>query len=287
MRLRAASAALILLFATHASAEVIGTSLAVSNDSQGYYDRWQSNSVQAGVFTRQGGGPILEYRFRSDILSPELKTPVDPDDRRHAGVLSFGLHAYRDLGSADLRFGGDIVAVGPDTGILELQKKIHEIFGYPIPDYDGFEIEDALRPQLSAEVGRSFAWRQISARPFAEAILGPEDMLRAGIDLIWAPSPGAGPMARMGSTGHRLPTVDGGRGISLHLGADVAKVADSLYLPENLSYQLTPLRRRVRAGLGWQGERLSVFGGVAWLDREFEAQPEGQAVGMLHLGLTF
>ena len=71
------------------------------------------------------------------------------------------------------------------------------------------------------------------------------------------------------------------------LGVDTAWVADSVYLPESLGYDLTSMRTRVRAGIHHDWKRLGIFYGLAWLEPEFEAQYEGQFVGTLRVGLDF
>ena len=287
------------LLALPAQAEQLGWSLAISNDSIGQgRDRWQSSSIQFGLI--RGGewsgtaparfGQLLEYRLRSDILTPEILDFPAPDDRRHAGIIAFGVHSYQSLGASEMRLGTDVVTVGPQTGLLDLQEDLHDILGFTIPQLDDFQIDDAIRGQISAEIGRTWDVGGWQIRPFAEAQVGPEDFLRAGVDLTFGTYGQGDLLLRTATTGHRVRAIDGGMaddGISIVLGADAAFVDESLYLPESLGYELTDLRTRVRGGLQGNWRQFDIFYGIAWLGPEFEAQREGQLVGTLHVGLRF
>ena len=277
--------------------ERLGWSLAISNDSIGeFLDRWQSSSVQVGAFygpawsgaAPERFGEMLELRFRTDILTPaDLEMP-DPSDRRHAGVLAFGVHSYASPGAFEVRGGVDLVVVGPQTGLLDLQQDLHKVIGFPVPTLDDFQIEDTARLDFSGEVARVWEVGSARVRPFLEAQVGSEDMLRAGFDVTFGALGRGDQMVRSVTTGHRVP-VGLGRdgGFSFVLGADVARVVDSIYLPESLGYELTSLRKRVRAGVHYRADPWDVFYGIAWLGEEFEAQPEGQLVGTFQIAWPF
>jgi len=278
--------------------ERLGWSLAISNDSIGeFLDRWQSSSVQYGSFygpewagaPPDGFGQLLEFRFRTDILTPaDLELP-DPSDRRHAGVLAFGVHSYASPGAFEVRGGVDLVVVGPQTGMLDLQQEVHKALGFTVPRLDDFQIEDTARLDFSGEVGRVWDVGAARFRPFLEAQVGSEDFVRAGFDVTFGALGRGDQMVRSATTGHRVPVGLGGddTGFSAVLGADVARVVDSLYLPESLGHELTPLRKRVRAGVHYGADPWDVFYGVAWLGEEFEAQSEGQLVGTFQVAWPF
>lgn len=280
-----------------AAAETLGLSFAGSNDSLGdWYDRWQSNSAQVAVATGpewSGRAPaalgeLLEWRLRSDILTPANLTSPLPTDRRHAGFFALGLHTHASRGALDLRIGGDLFVIGPQTGLLQFQRNLHRALGFPVPTLDDFQIEDAVRGQISGEVSRAWRVGGLQLRPFIEAQAGPEDLVRVGADLVFGGVGQNDLMTRLPVTGHRVPLVRlGNDGVSFVAGGDVAWVHDSLYLPASLGYDLTDLRARLRAGVHYERERFDLFYGIAWLGREFEAQREGQFVGALHLGLRF
>lgn len=296
VRLGAVLAGALALAGSAAYAEPIGWSLAISNDSIGEgKDRWQSSSVQlALVFgTPWTGelpehfGSLIEFRYRSDLLTPADLDMPSPSDRRHAGVLAFGARTYLARQGFEMRAGADVVFVGEQTGLLALQTEIHEAFDFEIPAVDDFQIEDQVTLDVSGEVARTFAIGSGVLRPFLEAQVGSEDWVRAGIDLTWGPMSSGTLLLRTVATGQRVPATTGVAGFSFSLGADVTRVADSIYLPTSLGYELTPTRQRLRAGGNLTIGRFDLFYGLAWLSEEFRAQPEGQYVGTVNLRVAF
>lgn len=289
---------LTLLALPAGAGERLGFSAATTNDSLGeQLDRWQSTSVQVDYFTGlewSGRAPahfgeVLNYRFRTDILTPEDLDNPDPNDRRHAGILAFGVHTNAARGRWDARIGGDLFVIGPQTKLLQFQRELHKILGFEIPTLDDFQIENRINGQLSGEAGWTYdagGWR---ARPFVEAQIGPEDLVRVGVDVTFGSLGADDLMVRLPATGHLVPGIHGaeGNGTSFMLGADIAWVEDSIYLPESLGNELTDYRARARAGVSYEWERLNLFYGISWLSEEFEAQHESQIVGALQLGLKF
>ena len=276
----------------------VGFSAATTNDSLGeYLDRWQSSSVQVDVFTAHAWtgevparfGEVLNWRFRTDILTPEDLDNPDPDDRRHAAILAFGVHSMAARGAWDARIGGDLVVIGPQTKQLEFQRELHKILGFERPQLEDFQIGNSTTGQISGEAGWTYQGDGWHARPFIEAQIGPEDLVRTGVDLTFGSMGRDDLMVRLPATGHLVPGILGetGRGASFFLGADIAWVEDSIYLPESLGYELTDYRARARAGVAYEFDRLNLFYGISWLSEEFEAQRESQIVGALQLGLRF
>ncbi len=298
LQVRIAVAAVAFVFATPApGAERIGWSLAISNDSIGEFkDRWQSSSVQLGLAYGPAWdgraparfGDLIEFRFRADILSPESLDNPAPDDRRHAGVLAFGLHSHMARDDWEIRAGADLVIVGEQTGLLNLQEELHKLFGFTVPQLDDFQIEDQEHLDLSGEVGRVVPVGRGRLRPFVEVQIGTEDIVRAGIDITFGPLSEGELMTRAIATGQRLPmTFDAVHGLSWSVGADLAYVDESIYLPESLGYELTSVRQRVRAGAHYRSGGFDVFYGLVWLSEEFEAQREGQFVGTFQARIEF
>ena len=274
----------------------LGFAWSHSNDSLGdWHDRWRSSSSEAGILTGPAGmdqapprlGQLLEYRFRSDILMPANVRSPHPGDRRHAGMVALGLHSHARRRNLDLRVGGEVVVIGPQTGLYDIQTRLHRILGFDIPNLPDFQIGDTVRLEASAEAGatlRSGGW---TIRPFVEVRTGTEDIFRSGIDLM----SGSGPddlTMRAVATGHRVPFgLIRRTGLHYVAGADVAWVGKSIYLPEALGYRLTPVRVRLRGGIHYTGRRFDLFYGLSWLGKEFEAQPEGQFVGTLQFKIRF
>ena len=298
-RISRSSGALLLLVLglPHPAAVALDTTLpgvayAISNDSLGdWHDRWRSSSVEVGVL---GGadsgerlpprlGKLLEYRFRSDVLMPADIGNPHPSDRRHAGVLAFGVHSHAGMGDVEVRLGGDLVVTGSHTGLYDFQTRLHKILGFVTPNALDFQIDNSVRLEASAEFGRILRWGRWNARPFAGVRAGAEDLFRIGVDVETGPGSG-GPAMRAVTTGHRVPYgFPSGPGQRFVAGADMAWVGNSIFLPESLGYERTSAWIRLRAGIHHTGRKLDVFYGLAWLGEEFEAQPEGQFVGSLQV----
>ena len=274
----------------------LGFAWSHSNDSLGdWHDRWRSSSSEAGILTGPSGmdqapprlGQLLEYRFRSDILMPANVRSPQPGDRRHAGMVAFGLHSHARRRNLDLRVGGELAVIGPQTGLYDIQTRLHRVLGFDIPNLPDYQIGNTVRLEASAEAGTSLRSRGWTIRPFVEVRTGTEDIIRSGIDL----TSGSGPdnlTMRAVATGHRVPFGLVRRtGLHYVAGADVAWVRESIFLPEALGYRLTPARVRLRGGIHYTGRRFDLFYGLSWLGKEFEAQPEGQFVGTLQFKIRF
>lgn len=257
---------------------------ATANDSIGEArDRWRTSSVQAGRFFGAN-----ELRFRSDIYAPANVAAPAAGDRLHAGVLAVGLHRHGARRGWDWRLGAELVVVGPQTGMLSLQREVHELLGFAIPNLDNYQVRNDVTGLVSAEAGRAMDFRGGVLRPFVEAQTGPEDLVRVGVDFSTGQrTDRTARFARMMATGHRLPVDDAGDGLSFYLGADVAAVEDSIFLPEAEGFEPEPFRTRVRAGAHYDFGRFELFYGSAWLSPEFRGQPTGQIVGAVSVRYRF
>nr|WP_256474272.1 lipid A-modifier LpxR family protein [Lutimaribacter sp. EGI FJ00013] len=58
-------------------------------------------------------------------------------------------------------------------------------------------------------------------------------------------------------------------------------------MPADRGYDLTDMRTRLRLGVHHDGRLGSLFYGLTWLGKEFEAQPDGQLTGSLRLRVRF
>ncbi len=275
---------------------LLGFGRLFSNDGLGdLRDRWRTGAYVVSAVTGpvwRGDLParpfeILEYRFRGEIAAPANLANPGAGDRRYAGVLSLGVHTHFQAAGFETRLGLDVVATGPSTGVGRFQRWVHDILDVPQPDL-GNQIPDGLHPMLSAEVARTLPLGGARLRPFVEAQAGYETLVRGGFDLTFGRFGEGRLMLRDTTTGQRYAgtRADDTHGFSFVLGADVARVWDSALLPSG-GPALRDTRERVRAGVHWQGGRGEVFYGLTWLGREFEGQPEGQAVGSIRLRLRF
>lgn len=271
-----------------------------SNDALGDgHDRWRTGSYTVsrvrGPFWSGAlpatPGEILEFRLRAETIAPANLVKPAPDDRRYAGVLTFGMHTHFDWKGIETSLGADIAVTGPQNGISDFQSWVHDWADLPSP-------ETATRDQIGnggyltvvAEIGRSFdLGANARVRPFLEAQAGLETFVRVGGDLTFGEFGRGSLMLRENATGQRYRAVEGDvhTGTSFTLGADIAQVFDSVLLPEGGAAVLDDTRARVRAGMQWQGERASLFYGVTYLGEEFETQPEGQVIGSINLDYRF
>jgi Uncharacterized protein conserved in bacteria (DUF2219) len=300
MRLFAVILAILLAGApVHAEERVtLGWGRLFTNDALGDgRDRWRTGSY---TLSRVRGaswsgslpdraGDILEFRFRGEIIAPESLTTAAPGDRRYAGALSFGLHTHFMLGRAEASVGGDLVFLGPQTGLGAFQRAAHDLFGIEEPLVLDDQIANRLAPTVTGEIARSFRiGSNVTVRPFLEAQAGVESLVRAGGDIVLGAAWDGALMLRDPVTGQRYAGVKSlAQGVSFTFGADIARVFDSDYLPSGGAAELSDERTRVRAGVEWQGERAGVFYGLTYLGPEFDGQPDGQVTGSLRVNFDF
>ncbi len=289
------------IFPPATSRRQIGHGRMFTNDFLGDgYDRWQTGSY---TFSRvwawdgwQGRAPgtfgdLLEMKIGGQIMTPENLRTYIPTDRPWAGKLTFGLHTHWTQGKTEFALGGDLVVIGPQTQLDHLQEFLHDVLNAPKPSTAVLsqQIQNQFWPTIVGEVGQSFSIGGVSRiRPFAELRAGDESLVRVGADFTFGTFGSGELMSRESITGQRYRIVrDPSPGFSFIVGADTAKVFDSVYMPSSRGFALTDTRDRVRAGLHWQGESNSVFYGATWLSREFLGQRESQFVGSVRLQFQF
>lgn len=279
--------------------ETIGWGRFFNNDYLGDGDdRWHTSSYSVsrvrgpkwtGVLP-ETAGQIREFRFRIDTITPgDMVTPLTPD-RRYAGILSFGVHTHYKKATEEVSLGADIVFIGPQTGVGRFQDYIHDGLGLPQGTVFDNQLPNAVYPALTGEIGRPITVADdLIFRPFVEAQAGVEYMLRGGADLTLGRLGRDDLLLRDQTTGQRYSAAQGtdGRGLSVTMGADVARVISSVYLPSGGDVEASQTRTRLRAGLNWQGEKSFVFFGATYLSPEFTSQPVGQTIGSLSLKVKF
>lgn len=258
-------------------------------------DRWRTGAYTFSlVYGRDWDGraparfgDILEFRARAEIIAPDNLTRLEPDDRRYAGTLTFGVHSHFSVGIADARIGADLAITGPQTGLDDFQDSAHDILGLSNPGVFSTQIGNGFYPTLSGEIGRSVALTEnIRLRPFAEAEAGIETFVRVGGDLVIGQFGRDALMLRDTTTGQRYSGITLGRpeGISLVLGGDITQMGGSEYLS---NAEMKDTRKRLRGGVHWRGSWGEVFYGATWLSEEFVGQPDDQIVGSLRIDLRF
>ncbi len=281
--------------------EKLGYGRLVTNDYFGDgSDRWRTGSITSSrIWGSSGGldqprafGDMIELRLSSEIFAPDNLARPSAGDRPYAGALSAGLHTHFTWQGLDAAMGVDLVVTGEGTGLGRLQRSVHKVVGATRPSLSTLDnqIDGGLHPTFVGELARDLALSpNMHLRPFLEGRAGAETMVRAGIDLTFG-SIGIGELqVREAVTGQRYRVVrnDDVRGFTFVLGADIAHVDDSIFLPSDRGIELTSSRDRLRAGLHWQGEGAEAFYGLTYLGEEFEAQNEGQLVGSLRIKFSF
>ena len=274
--------------------EAIGNGRIFNNDIFGDgHDRWRTGSYAFSHLRAphdwrgepQDFGDVLEYRLRAEIIAPRRGSR----DRPYVGALSAGLHTHWGDGALSYALGADVVAIGPQTRLADFQRAYHRTFSLPRPP-----VTDPLGDDVALSATASATYRLeledgVTLRPFVEAQTGVEDVLRVGGDVLIGPVGQTDLMLRDVVTGQLYRgTQGGGSGVSYLLGADVAQVGDSLYLPPGEGPAPLDTRTRARAGVHWQPvPDITFFYGVTWLSEEYEGQPEGQVTGSLRLNFNF
>lgn len=277
----------------------LGYGRLINNDFIGdTQDRWRSGSVASSRIYGTGWdgelpdrfGELLEFRFGGEIIGPDNLVSPAAGDRPFAGILSFGMHTHYQRRKAEISMGLDMVMTGPMTGLDDFQTALHDVLGVEEASNTtlGGQIANGVHPTFVMELGREYMLGQAAFRPFVETRIGVETMLRAGADITIGQIGRGELLVRDPVSGQRYRTMQNSApGRTFVIGADIAHVTDSAYLPASRGYTLTDSRQRLRAGVHWQGEKSSGFYGVTWLGEEFEGQGEGQVVGSVRLNLNF
>ncbi len=263
-------------------------------------DRWRTGSLQFSVLRGREGtiarpanfGEMVEYRFGNALITSSNLTNPGPEDRRYAGLFSLGMHSHFTDGALEFSLGGDLYITGPQTGLGQFHVGVHEALGMVPPSAIALanQIGDGFYPTALVEIARPYQFSgKLALRPYLETQAGIESYARIGVDMLIGSKWQQGVFLRDITTGILYQATSGtpAPGFSMLIGGDMAHVFGSALLPAADGYQLTGSRNRLRVGVNYQGEKASLFYGLTWLGREFEAQPEGQVVGSLRIGISF
>lgn len=274
--------------------ETLGYGRLFTNDYFGDgEDRWRSASYSYSFvrgYDWDGAPPpvfgdVLSYRLRSEIIAPSGGSAA-PGDRPFVGLLAGGVFSHSSVGSVELTTGAEVVAIGPQTGVSEFQDWYHDLLGFSDPPFVDQQLGDDVFVGGQVELAYPIQTELGMIRPFVAAETGAETLARVGADVFIGPVGQGELLLRDPVTGQLMRGIeDGGPGVALVAGADLAQVSDSNLLPED---QATETRARARAGVHWQmAEDMSFFYGVTYLGEEFEGQDEGQTLGSLKLNFNF
>lgn len=294
----AASLAAPALAEDQGGRHTLGTARVFTNDTiADRHDRWRSGGYGISRFRGEawaGALPsqpfaIMEYRLRGEVMAPDNLARPAPGDRLYAGSLWLGAHTHLAWLGLDVTAGGDLVVTGEQSGVRQLQTRIHDWFSMPRMDVEGYQVADGVYLHGTVEAGKSLKLSWGEVRPFAELQGGVETLARAGLDLTFGTLGQGGLRSREPITGQRIAGIvdEEASGWSLLLGGDVAHVESSIFLPESRGYTVETARHRLRAGVNYGFGSSNMFYGVTYLSEEFVGQPEGQLVGSLSLNLRF
>ena len=263
-------------------------------------DRWRTGSYASSRVwgpswtgaAPSGFGDLIELRVHGEIITPEnLRLPA-PGDRLYAGALSVGVHTHMQRGAMEYAVGGDLVVIGSQTGLDWFQGELHDLLNISEPSDRVLDaqIGNTFRPTAVLEAGRSIRLGELSTlRPFVEVRAGAETLARAGFDWTYGRLGQGELLVRDPVAGQRYRVItEDWTGWSFTLGADMAYVESSVFLPDDRGPALDNTRERVRAGVMWQGESgFAGFAGLTYLGKEFEGQSEGQLVGSFKVRVGF
>lgn len=279
--------------------QTLGFARLFSNDTLAdRQDRWRTGGYAISAFRGEswsGSLPgqafaLMEYRFRGEVMAPDNLARPAPGDRLYAGSLWAGAHTHLDWRGLEVTAGADLVVTGEQSGIRRLQSQIHDWFSMPRMNVAGHQVENGIYLHGTVELahGAALGWGEI--RPFVEVQAGVETLARIGADLTIGSMGQGGLRARDPITGQRIAAITGMEdqgGWSFLLGADIARVEHSVFLPASRGYRVEPQRQRLRAGVNYGFGTNNIFYGVTYMSEEFVGQPEGQLVGSLSVGLRF
>jgi len=279
----------------------IGYGRLITNDIVGdRNDRWRTgSSASSRVWGPEWSGQLpnkfgdlIELRLGAEIISPVNLRAFNTNDRRYGSSITVGVHSHYLTGKTEVAAGLDLVVVGPQTGLSEFQSELHDLFNVSEPSNAVLrnQIANSIEPTLALEMGRSFDLSdRTHIRPFVEARAGVETYVRAGFDLTFGDLGRGELLVRDTVAGHRYQTIaQDWSGFSTVIGADIAAVGSSVFLPENRGPQAKDTRVRVRAGGQWQGkDGKKAFYGLTYLGEEFEGQAGGQVIGSARVNFKF
>lgn len=279
---------------------LIGRAAALNNDYLGdNEDRWQtasysstwmfSSSIQA---RNMGIGPRFELRARGQIVTPQrLNAAPRAGDRPYAGYAGVAGFSHYEFGNVDVIAGAELGLLGPSNGIGNLHVSLHDILGENEPQGWATQVSDKFVFTPVVEAGYSFGGQggSIMVRPFVNAQMGLEDIVRAGVDVSIGINRDLAQPLRDMITGHRYPVrYDGGlQQIQLAFGVDVGSVQGSEFFPTGSLATAKDQRTRVRGSIFAPVGVVDLNYGLTWMSEEFETQSDPQLLGSVGVDFRF
>ncbi len=274
-----------------------GYASSFSNDFIGDgHDRWRSASYQGSLFYGLAGSNVadrLEVRARAEIVSPWTRAKQPGVDRPYVTAMGIGLYGHRQFGGLQTSAGAEVLHVGSDTPLADLQAAAHSSLDLENSFELGGEEQEVAESEVVFGFSTEIAYQLMlgdnaAIRPFVLLSGGAEQVGTVGADFLIGDIASQDIWARDVTTGRLTsPYADQAEGISFIAGWDTSMVESSYLISDASSAVLLPERSRVRAGVQFNGPMGDIFFGQAWLSEEFEGQVEGQQVGMLSISFIF
>ena len=180
--------------------------------------------------------------------------------------MSIGLHRHVQAGGLAYNFGVDASLLGPQTGLMGLQQKVHSEIDQPFPSdfVKNTQVSNQFILGTLTEVARPIALSpSTNIRSFVEVQTGVEDLIRIGVDAGFFGDLSEALFARAPVSGQRYSVIDGtGEGFLLSAGVDLTRVIGSMFLTGS-ALRASKYRARARFGLNYVHGRWSQF---HWLD---------------------
>ena len=181
-------------------------------------------------------------------------------DRAYVGHLSIGLHRHFQAGGLAYNFGVDASLLGPQTGLMGLQKTVHSELGQPFPSdfVRNTQVSNKFVLGSLTEVAHpSPLSPSTNIRPFAEVQTGVEDLIRIGVDVGLFGDLSEALLARAPVSGRHYSIIDRAEeGFLLSAGVDLTRVIGSLISSGN-ALRASKYRARTRVGLNYVKGRWS------------------------------
>jgi Uncharacterized protein conserved in bacteria (DUF2219) len=278
--------------------EQLGFSRFLVNDALGDgKDRWQTGSYVMSIVKgpknaslhHKDPGRIWEFRVSASIISPSSLSSQGEPDRPYVTTIGIGARNHFDVGSIDGFIGVDLYAIGPQTHLDQFHADFHEILGIRPPLGIENQLANDFYPTLILEVGDAIELGpSATLRPFLEAQIGIESLVRAGLDVTLNTSGNVDLWLRERVTGQRYvgAGMESGSSFALTLGADIARVLDSAFFPSG-GPTMEGTRNRVRVGMFWTEQDTVIGIGLSTLSPEFVGQAGRQVVGSVQIQFQF
>lgn len=262
-------------------------------------DRWETSSTAIsaayliGTDDLETNRPfqVIELRHTTRLVSPGWLGWTRFIDRPLGAAQSLGLHTHFNTGLIDWTAGADLVFLGEQTGLVDLQDSIHVALDFDrATDFVlDTQIENEVRLAGKVEIGLPYEVDQhLKIRPFLEFSAGVETYGRMGVDLVLGSFGRSGLLAREEVSGFQYAvTAQEQTGLSLIAGADYTYIDESAFFPDEFEDVMENELTRMRLGLAYSRGKHAFFFGNTWLSEQIKDAPEAQRIGSINYTYKF